>query len=76
MNFIGDLRGRKFALLIDLIIAVISSLCNKYLYYFLVTIIGAYAQSTGLLCFSTFLAGWSGYSLVIVCYIMAADVCE
>lgn len=40
-----------------------------------VTIIGAYAQNTPLLAFASFLCGFSGYSLVIVSYIMVGDVC-
>lgn len=37
---------------------------------------GAYAQNTPLLAFASFLCGFSGYSLVIVSYIMVGDVCE
>ncbi len=40
------------------------------------TVIGAYAQTVPLLILGSILAGFSGYSLVIVSYIIAGDVCE
>lgn len=66
MNFLSDLRGRRLALIIDLAIAVASSL---------LTIIGAYGQSTPILVISSIMAGFSGYSIVIVSYIIAGDFC-
>ncbi len=34
MNFVADLRGRRLALIIDLIIAVLSSFCKDLILYF------------------------------------------
>ena len=42
----------------------------------IVTLIGAYADSTTLLILSSILCGFSGYGLVIICYVIASDVCE
>jgi MFS family permease len=74
MNFVADLRGRRLALIIDLFIAVLSSFC-KILFYILVTLVGTYAQTSGLLVFASILAGFSGYSVIVVSYILAGDVC-
>jgi hypothetical protein len=41
-----------------------------------VTIIGAYAGIVPLLVISSTLSGFSGYSLIIICYIIVGDVCE
>jgi MFS family permease len=73
MNFVSDLRGRKLALIIDLLIAFSSSL--RKIKLILVTIVGTYSQNMPLLIISSIMAGFSGYSLVVVSYIMAADVC-
>jgi hypothetical protein len=41
-----------------------------------VTIIGVYARMVSLLVIASALSGFSGYSLVIICYIIVRDVCE
>jgi MFS family permease len=38
--------------------------------------VGAYAKLVPLLVFSSIFNGFSGYSLIIICYIIAGDVCE
>lgn len=74
MNVLADFKGRKLALVVDLIIGTLSSLCKFFSN--LVTIIGAYTQTTFILSFSSFLAGFSGYSIIIICYIIMGDICE
>lgn len=40
------------------------------------TLVGAYAKSTTLLIIASTLCGFCGYAGVIICYIIAGDVCQ
>ena len=44
--------------------------------FYSVTLVGAYAKSTTILILSSLLCGFSGYAGVIICYIIASDICE
>jgi MFS family permease len=73
MNIVGDLKGRKYALLVDLILAVLSSLCNMV--NMLVSYVGAIYEYVPLLVLASIMSGFSGYSLTIISYIIIGDIC-
>lgn len=74
MNVVSDSKGRRYALLLDLLIAISSSISTYA--PILVTFLGAEAEITGLLAIGTFMSGFSGYSLIVISYIMLGDICE
>lgn len=73
MNVVSDLKGRKYALMADLFLAILSSLCKSFIN--LVTYIGAIIEFTPLLVIASVMSGFSGYSLIIISYIMLGDIC-
>ena len=57
------------------LIGLVLQVLSVRMKFILVTIIGAYGQSTPILVISSIMAGFSGYSIVIVSYIIAGDFC-
>lgn len=67
MNVVSDVKGRKYALLVDLFLAAMSAGF---------TFLGAVVESTPLLIFASVMSGFSGYSLIVIGYIILGDVCQ
>ena len=74
MNYLSDLKGRKKAFIINLVAGFLGMLCKSRKY--VVTLIGAWAKSTTILIIGSLLCGFCGYAGVIICYIIASDICE
>lgn len=74
MNYLADLKGRKRALIIDLLVGFVGTLCTINTH--IAIIVGAYVKSTTLLIIGSILSGFCGYAVVIISYIILSDICE
>ncbi len=73
MNVISDLKGRRFALIIALSVAIAGIIC--WINTIIVNIFGSYSNQLEIMIFAQVLSGFGGYSLVIISYIIPYDFC-
>lgn len=74
INYMSDQKGRKLSLLLSLFVGILGIAC-KYCNN-LGTILGGYLKSVPVLVVSQFICGFSGYTLIIQCYVIPSDFCE
>lgn len=71
INLISDTRGRRTAILLDLVIAVCGVLCKPF--FILGSLVGGNQRNVYFLMLSQFLNGFGGYSLISLGYTILAD---
>lgn len=71
INLISDTRGRRTAILLDLVIAVCGVLCKNF--FMLVSLVGGNERNVYFLILSQFLNGFGGYSMISLGYTILAD---
>ena len=70
INFVSDVKGKKVGIMVALSIAICA--VGGILFSIVVNLLGGYLSSIAILAVSQFFCGFSGYSMVIMCFLYPA----